>query len=394
MSFPLQDGSLSGELEIHWTTQVDIPTSIQLALEVKDATHAVLARGHTHFEYVSELAPALAMERVLETLSINDVSLHTNAERHSEVQRIDSEVLGCSTPRSKLRTFQLSNVLVRKGTLDVFLGEHSLNSIQNLAPSMQASFGDMYPERRAPLRVLSGPWDANKCSGVSDLRGNRTGTGEPALRTAFLLVGVGMGTVEHFAHFLWDFALNIFRLQSALEHQRREQNATNGKGIVLLQTESMAALLRDRPRRFYEVLSGALHVQWEALDDVQDGTCLRSVAVGFGALQSVRSSEVRGSALSAGSQPCQTFIRAFARRLVAPYVNAVPFMHAAERETEGRWAESARSKGRETLREQVVLVMSREGERWRRWLNEEEVVERWNEVPVLLCWYCLCLIAL
>eukprot|EP00961_Rhodomonas_salina_P038556 517954-Rhodomonas_salina.1 len=86
MSFPLQDGSLSGdsELEIHWKTQVDIPTSIQLALEVKDATHAVLARGHTTFEYVSELALALAMECVLETLSINDVSLHTNAESLSQ----------------------------------------------------------------------------------------------------------------------------------------------------------------------------------------------------------------------------------------------------------------------------------------------------------------------
>ncbi len=142
----------------------------------------------------------------------------------------------------------------------------------------QAANMDMPAERKAPLEIVA--WEPRRGEAPPQCASRRQ-------RTAYLLVGVGLGSVEQFSHFLFDYVLNIHRLRLAAESHGLVQDqprAPECASSVLLQTESMAELARHRPRKFYDLLgavTGGGAACWEALDEIPDGTCFDNVVLAF-----------------------------------------------------------------------------------------------------------------
>jgi hypothetical protein len=103
--------------------------------------------------------------------------------------------------------------------------------------------------------------------------------------TALMLVGVGTGTVENFAHFMWDYLLNLHRLLWA----SGQYPGQDGCCQVILHVRSIESLYEERPRQYYDsvtaVTGGISESFWQALKEIKDGTCFPRVILGFGAPQ-------------------------------------------------------------------------------------------------------------
>ena len=103
--------------------------------------------------------------------------------------------------------------------------------------------------------------------------------------TILMLVGVGTGTVENFAHFMWDYLLNLHRLLWA----SGQYPGQDGCCQVILHVRSIESLYKSRPRQYYDsvtaVTGGSSESFWQTLEEIKDGTCFPRVILGFGTRQ-------------------------------------------------------------------------------------------------------------
>jgi hypothetical protein len=110
--------------------------------------------------------------------------------------------------------------------------------------------------------------------------------------TALMLLGVGTGMVEHFGHFVWDYLLNLHRLLVA----SGTQPGQDGCCQVILHAGSIRSLYEQRPRKYFELVAavtgGSSQSFWQTLQEIEDGTCLQNVILGFGTPRLPKSSAV------------------------------------------------------------------------------------------------------
>lgn len=170
------------------------------------------------------------------------------------------------------------NLQVLDGQLMITTKREATRGLQDELAMLKTAGSIMAGENEAaPIEVL----EAGDGDGFGDAwcAGGEADSEQP---TALMLVGVRTGTVENFAHFVWDYLLNLHRLLGA----SGVQPGQDGCCQVILHDSSIKSLYEHRPRKYYDTLlavtGGSSDSLWQALKEMQDGTCLPRVILGFG----------------------------------------------------------------------------------------------------------------
>lgn len=198
--------------------------------------------------------------------------------RGSSVKKLMFEGLECSTPRATMRVYEVRKAETSEGRLLMLVGGNATAGMDEELEVLQASRPIVsHVERVAPLAIL-----VERHVPFSDAEWCNDGGGSG---TALMLPALGLGTVENFAHFLWDYLLNIHRLVIA----SGSVPGVEGCCSVFLHVSSIEHLLEHRPRRYYDMISavtGKANPAWETIAQRGEGACFQRVIFGFGDLPS------------------------------------------------------------------------------------------------------------
>lgn len=281
-------------------------------------------------------------------------------KKQSQIKELKLSVAECSQPRAPLRMYELTATRWNAdGHFEVFLPDKAKEPLGLGPDAKEAKIGMLNVQ-------VKGIPSADKCA-FWDIDNEVTNDQIAGGMTAFLLVGVTGGSVEHLGHFFLDFLFNIYRLMAGSEadwwkdmlEAGNEDIELRGSGIVLV--DDMRDTVADLPpRKFYSLVRALLPQTWMSLGQLPDNVCFHRVIMGFGGLEVIRARDAASIRNVVHAPKCRGVVVNFQKRLLRHYGLAPRVVSA---ETEDR----------------VRLYLSREDTGWRRLVNEKELVAAWND---------------
>jgi hypothetical protein len=411
------ESAQSGELFVYAINSWKGGHENRMLLQLFDTHNAIVAQGKASFvleaisnktEGIMQNLVAASAQHQIEACSdrILDSGDRCWERRgggaHSTVAGLEWKELVCSQPRAPLRLYHVSMLQFSRGRVHLWLppklvltalalsGEGVEGGEAGEAGEGSGGDGDarvrslseegfevgmihLHAHSRPPQREchpmyrwpIEGTGDEEEHEEISTGGGRVAPVpglgGVGVLRVGLLAVGVTGGSIEHLGHFLLDYLANLYRMQQAFRSARGGATQDEGSIEWLCLVDDMRAGLDDLPaRRFYSLVSAVCREAWVSLGELPDKTCLDHVVVGFGALETIRSSHASSVPRAVHTETCKVVVLDLQHRILR---SLTPPLFPRE---------LPRGTGR-------LVYLSRTDTAWRRLLNEEELVGSWNQ---------------